>query len=59
MDKLPKEKLRIVVFDNHKMEVYMDGKKVSGIMSITFSKKSNQLATHTIEYGSSICKHEE
>jgi hypothetical protein len=51
-DYIGKEKLKIIVNDNDEMTVYMDGKEVMGIMSITFNKSMKTTAEHCIVYRS-------
>jgi hypothetical protein len=47
---IKKEKLRIIVDENDRMKVFMNGKEVKGIRSIVFEKEYDGFATHTIEY---------
>lgn len=45
-----KEKLKIIIDDKDKVTVYMDGKEVKGVRSISFDKSADTYAKHRIEY---------
>lgn len=44
------EKLKIVVDENGKTKVWMDGKEVQGIKEIDFNYEVGYYPTHTIKY---------